>query len=300
MIPIPPLVRRSFAATAAIVIATIAAGCGVLPPSSDRLLVASGGFLQVIDGSGRLGAFDGPAGPVIAVTASGGYVVAATAEGPLVTSSGSGGTRTWREVPGPLRAGTGFPLMALSPLGQELAMAIGEPQGTSFEVEIIQMGVWTSRSITVERGLNGRPTWIGPGTVAIDVIKADGGSAIATIDVGSGAVTDDAFGGHLVSATLDAKQVAVDDPVTGEVLVGEAGDAGGLDATAPVTHLAGPPGAAVDALALSPAGGYLAVARRTDDGAVSIEIYRLQDSVWTSVATVSPGGDGAVSIAWLQ
>ena len=46
MIPSPPIPRRSYAAAAAIVIATIAAGCGVLLPSSDGLLVASGGPLQ--------------------------------------------------------------------------------------------------------------------------------------------------------------------------------------------------------------------------------------------------------------
>ena len=102
-----------------------------------------------------------------------------------------------------------------------------------------------------------------------------------------------------MSATLDGKRVAFDDPETGEVLVGEAGAAGGID-PAKVAHLAGPPDAGVDALALSPAGGLLAVARRTDAGLVSIEIYRRDEQGWTSVRTVSSQGDAAVSLAWLQ
>lgn len=299
MIPIPPIPRRPLAVSAAIVLATIAAGCTLLPPSVDGLLVAGGGPLQVTDGSGRLVAFDGPAGPVIAVTASGGHVVAATAEGLLLSSSGSGGPRAWQEARVPAGARTGFPLIALSPLGKQFAMAVGEPQGTSFDIVIVQMGVWANRSITVQRGLNGPPTWIGPGTIAIDVIKPNGASAIATIDVGSGAVTDDAFGGRVVSATLDAKLVAADDPETGEVLVGDAG-AGGLDQAAKVTHLAGPPGSGVDALALNPGGDRLAVARRTEAGLVSIEIYRVEEQGWTSVRTISLGGDAPVSMAWLK
>jgi hypothetical protein len=299
VIRIPPIPHHPLAVTAAIVIATVAAGCAQAPPSVDGLLVASGGPLQVTDGSGRLVAFDGPPGPVIAVTASGGHVVAATTEGPLVTSSGSGGPRTWRDLDVATGQGTGFPLMALSPLGKELAIAVGEPQGASFQIVIAQVGVGTSRSITVERGLNGPPTWIGPGTIAIDVIKSDGDSAIATIDVAGGDVTDNAFAGRVVSATLDGGRLALDDPVTGEVLVGEAG-VGGLDRTAQVVHLVGPPGSGVDGLALSPDGSRLAVVRRTNAGLVSIELYRVLERGWTSVRTLSLGGDAPVSMTWLK
>ena len=299
MSPIPPIPHRSLAATAAIVIATIAAGCAEPTPSVGGLLVASGGPLQVTDGSGGLVTFDGPPSPVIAVAASGGHVIAATAEGLLVTSSGSGGTRTWHDLDFATGPGTGFPLMALSPLGEELAMAVGEPQGARFELVIAKMDVGSSRSIAVERGLNGPPTWIGPGTIAIDVIKPDGDSAIATIDVASGAVTDDAFAGRLVSAALDGGRLALDDPATGEVLVGEAG-IGGFDRTAQVAHLVGPPGSGVDGLALSPDGSRLAVVRRTDVGLVSIELYRVLERNWTSVLTLSLGSDAPVSLAWLK
>ncbi|HEX5825515.1 MAG TPA: hypothetical protein VFY18_13735 [Candidatus Limnocylindrales bacterium] len=287
-------------AVAAIVSATIAAGCGgPAPPASDGLLVATGGPLQVTDGSGDLAAFDGPEDPVVAVTASGGHVVAATAAGPLVTSSGAGGKRTWLVLDIPGAPGPDFSLMAISPIGKRLALVVGEPQGASFDLVIADIGVGTSRSFAIERGLNGAPTWIGPGTIAIDVIKPAGASAIAAIDAGSGVVTDDALPGRVVSATLDGTLLALDDPETGEVLVGEAG-VGGLDQAARIAHLAGPPGSAVDGLALSPDGGRLAVVRRTDAGLASIETYRRLEQGWTGVRTLNVAGDGPVSLAWLQ
>ena len=87
MKPAPPIRRFRAAAVAAIAIAAIAAGCGTVQPSIDRLLVATGGLLQVTDASGTLVPFDGPPDPVVAVTASDGHVVAATAGGALVTSN---------------------------------------------------------------------------------------------------------------------------------------------------------------------------------------------------------------------
>jgi hypothetical protein len=65
--PNPPILAvRGAAVVAAIVVAIVVAGCGVVkPPSVDGLLVATGGPLQVTDGSGNLVAFDGPTDPVI-------------------------------------------------------------------------------------------------------------------------------------------------------------------------------------------------------------------------------------------
>jgi hypothetical protein len=300
--PNPPIlaVRTATVVVAAIVVSAMAADCSVLmPPSVDGLLVATGGPLQVTDGSGDLVPFDGPTDPVIAVTASDGQVVVATAGGKVRTSSGSETPRVWKDVVIPVARGTGFPLMAVSPLGQKLALAVGELQGTTFDLVIVDVGLATSQSIRVERGLNGPPAWIGPGIVALNVIRADGESAIATIDIGSGAVTDGAIPGRVVSATIVGKLVAVDDPGSGDVLVGETGTVG----TGPrdrVTRLVGPPRSGVDSLAISAAGGLLAVVRRTESGSASIEVYRAVDGVWKSVRTIQLPGDGPVSVAWLR
>ena len=299
--PIPPIlpVRAATAVVAAIVIAAISAGCGVLlPPSVDGLLVATGGPLQVTDGSGDLVPFDGPPDPVIAVTASDGRVVAATAGG-MKTSSGSETPRVWKDVVLPVGRPTGIPLMAVSPLGKKLALAVGELQGTSFDLVTVDVGLGTSRSIRVERGLNGPPAWIGPGIVALNVIRAGGESAIATIDVERGAVTDGAIPGRVVSATITGKVVAVDDPRSGDVLVGDA-DTTGTGPRDRITRLVGPPGSGVDSLAISAAGGLLAVVRRTESGSAEIELYRAIEGVWKSARTIQLPGDGPVSIAWLR
>ena len=299
MTPAPPIRRFRAAAVAAIATAAIVAGCGTVPPSIDGLLVATGGPLQVTDASGTLVRFDGPQDPVIAVTASDGHVVAATAGGALVTSNGSSGPpRTWRGLDVPAAAGGGLPLIALSPLGRELALAVGDPQGARFDLIVVDVGMGTSRSIAVDRGLNGPPSWIGPSAVAIDVIGADGESRIATIDVERTIIDETAVAARTLSATLDGTRIAVDDP-GGDVLVGDVTTwrSGTLDA---MTRLHGPPGSAVESLALSPNGERLAVVRRSEAGAASVELFRALKQDWTSVRTLTPAGNGPLSIAWLQ
>jgi len=282
-----------------IAIAAISAGCGTVQPSIDRLLVATGGLLQVTDASGTLVRFDGPPDPVIAVTASDGHVVAATAGGALMTSNGSSGPpRTWRGLDVPAAAGGGPPLIALSPLGREIALAVGDPQGARFDLIVLDVGTGTSRSIAVERGLNGPPSWIGPSTVAIDVIGADGESELAMIDVERTAMAEVAVAARALSATLDGQRIAVDDP-GGDVLIGDVATwrSGTLGA---MTRLHGPPGSGVENLALSPNGDRLAVARRSEAGAASIELFRALEQDWTSVRILTLAGDGPLSIAWLQ
>jgi hypothetical protein len=253
----------------------------------------------VTDGSGDLVLFDGPADPVIAVTASDGRVVAATTTGAFVTHAGSGETRSWTDVAVPGARGPEFPLMAVSPLGKTLALVVGAPQGTSFELVLADVNTGTSRSITVERGLNGPPAWIGSAIVALDVIKPDGESALATIAIETGVVTDDAIDGRVVSATPVGDRLAVDDPATGNVVVGEA-DQVGVGPRRQIARLAGPAGSAVDSLAISPDGGRLAVVRRSDSGAASIDLYRQLEAGWTKLRTIALDGDGPVSIAWLR
>jgi hypothetical protein len=299
MKPAPPIRRFRAAAVAAIATAAIAAGCGNAPPSIDKLLVATGGPLRVTDAPGTLVPFGGPPDPVVAVTASDGHVVAATVGGALVTSNGSSGQpRTWRGLDVPAAASGGPPLIALSPLGKELALAVGDAQGARFDLIVLDVGAGTSRSIAVERGLNGPPAWIGPSTVAIDVIGADGESVIAMIDVERTAIGEAAVAARALSATLDGQRIAVDDP-SGDVLIGDVAtwQRGRLDA---MTRVHGPPGSGVESLAISPNGDRLAVVRRSEPGGASIELLRALGQDWTSVRTLSLAGDGPLSIAWLQ
>ena len=278
--------------------AALAAGC-TSEQSLGGLLVATGGPLHVTDASGALVPFDGPVDPVVAVSASDGHVVAITAAGSFVTSDGSSGTRTWRPVDVPPTVAGDVRLMALSPLGRELAVVVGAPQGSAFDLVVMDLGLGQSRSIAVDRGLNGPPAWIGAGMIAINVIKPDGESGIAAIDSHSGALSDDAIDGRVVAASDDRRHLAVDDPANGDVLVGVL-DGQALGPLTQVTRLGGPAGSAVDGLSLSPDGGRLAVVRRTEAGAASIEIYGELDQGCRSVTLVAVAGDGPVSIAWLR
>jgi hypothetical protein len=286
-------------AVAAIAIAAIAAGCGGVPPSSELLLVATGGLLQVTEAPGSLAPFDGPADPVAAVTASEGHVVAATVKGALLASSTSSGQpRTWRSLPGPTGLGDRVPLMALSPRGKQLALAVGDPQGDRFELVILDVATGASRAIAVERGLNGPPSWIGSSAVAIGVIGPEGNSEIATIDVNRGGVTDASAAAGVISATVDGLHVAVDDP-SGDVLIGETAT-WRSESPDSMTRLHGPAGSGVDSLAMSPDGHRLAVVRRDDAGTASIELFRDLEQGWSRVRILTVPGDGAVSVAWLQ
>jgi len=285
---------------AAVLLGAISAGCGSSStPPVGGLVVAAGGRLAITDAAGALAPFDGPAEPVVAVTASGGHVVAATAAGALVTRSGTASQpRVWAAVSAPAGMATGPPLIALSPLGTVLAVAVGALQGERFDLALVDLGTCTSRTIAVARGLNGGPSWIGPTTVTVDVIGPAGNAEIASIDAGGGGVTDETVTAVAISATADGQRVAVDDP-SGDVLVGDAASwrRGLLES---MTRLHPPAAAGVESLAISPDGGRLAIVRRDDAGTPSLELVNSVGLRWTRVRVLSLVGDGAISIGWLR
>jgi hypothetical protein len=226
-------------------------------------------------------------------------VVVATADGGLATSPVTAAEPpTWAELARPAGPAAGPPLMALSPLGTELALAVGELQGARFDLVILDLGAGTSRSIPVERGLNGPPAWIGPATVAVNVIGPAGSSEISTIDVAAGGVTDEIVTATVVSATADGMKIAFDDP-GGDVLVGDVATwrTGSLES---MTRVRGRPGFAVESLAISPDGGRLAILRRAESGTASLDLLSATDHGWSTTRTHDLTADGPISIAWLQ
>ncbi|HEX3429023.1 MAG TPA: hypothetical protein VHS36_09465 [Candidatus Limnocylindrales bacterium] len=296
---LPPPRPFSFA-MAALVVAVVATGCrGSFPPTLEGLVVAAGGHLSVTDGSGALESFDGPPGPVTAVATAAGRVVAATADRGLATATSTGGRPgTWTSVRSPVGFAGGPPLMALSPAGGTLALAIGVLQGERFELILLDLGTGTSRTIAVARGLNGAPAWIGPGTIAIDVIGPAGTSEIATIDLASRMVADGVGNATVVSATADGQRIAVGD-TNGDVLVGDAaswrrGEPESMTKLPPATA------AAVEALALSPDSTRLAIVRRDDVGTPSLELLWAVGRRWVAVRAHTLTSDGPVSIGWLR
>jgi hypothetical protein len=297
---VSPMVTAAVVAAALVTAAVVAASCGSAPaPAVDGLLVAADGRLRVSDGSGALASFDGPVDTVFAVTAAGGRVVAGTAEGVLWTSPKTGGgTAAWEKLAAPRALSAGPPLMTLSPLGKELAVAVGDPQGKRFDLVLLDIRTGTSRTIPVARGLNGPPAWIGPATVAINVLGPTDHAEIATIDIASGDLTDETATATVLAAAADGQRVAVDQP-RGDVLIGEV-EAWRQGALASMARLPARTGSTVESLAISAEGRRLALVRRDEAGAASLELYVAIDAAWASVRSHSFMGDGPISIAWLR
>jgi len=306
MRPLPPLrllpgAARAFRAAAAIALVVIAAGlagCQSDRPAVAGLLVATGGQLRLTDEDGGLAAFGGPPDPVVAMTAANGRVVAATSTGALLWSSGSTGSPTWTAINLPAHPADEPMLMSMSPLGTELAVVRGDLQGEGFELGIVDLDAGTVRSIPVARSLNGPPSWIGSTEIGVVVIKPDGGSGMAGIDSRTGAVSDDVLDARVASIRTDVRHLALDDQMSGDILVAIV-DGTSLRPVGPVARLEGAQVSSVESLALSFDGTRLAVVRRTDSGAGSIETFRLTDAGWSRVRSIPLSDDGPVSIAWL-
>ena len=293
-IPPVPSIASSVEATAG-----TSARPSAAPPSSDGLLVAAAGPLQ-ISADGVLVPFDGPPGPSVEVVAARGVVIVVDDAGALLRSERpAAGARSWSPLtPASPRDGNRR-LLGLSPAGTTLAFADGELQARSFRLVLVDLGGGTTRSIDVARGLDGPPIWVGPAIVAVHAIRANGASGFTEIDVGAGTATDVPSYGVALGATADGTGVALDVAATGEVLVGErssVNDAGLVR----LKRLATPPGGGgAERIALSGDGTRLAVTRRTDT-ATTIEIHVLVEGRWTPAGTIAIPGERSVSIAWLD
>ena len=310
--------RQHWRAVMAVGLLAVAAGCARLapatptpasadPPSAfpvadpglDGLLVATGGALLVTEADGGLIAFEPAVDHVAAVTAAAGVIVAIDGSGQAaVLDTRSTPDARWKTVDLPTDPQAPVRLAAMAPSGSQLAIVAGDPQGTSFAVTILDLTTGASRTIPARRGLNGPPSWLGPDTIAVDVIRDAGHSGIATIDVASGVLTDGPGPGTIVISSSDGAHLALDDPATGDVLLGDVAtwQSGAL---ASMTRIHGPPATGVEALAMSADGTRLAVVRRSDAGA-SVEIVVRVGDEWRSAQTLTRLGDVPPSVAWLE
>jgi hypothetical protein len=304
-------VREVGAALAVLAAVLLAASCSGPPVSSvaspvassedtalDGLLVAGGGALRVTDPAGDLAAFDAPAGPTVAVSASADGTVVALGEDLRLVAASAGAQRRWRPV-SLATDGTGErPWFALSPDGSRLAVAAGELGGRTFELVLVPVSGADRRSVTVDRGLNGAPVWIGPQTVAINTFGADQRAVFTGVDLASAGLTDLPTLGSLLSASADGTRIALDEATTGDVLVGARArlDDAGL---AGYARLRGLPGFAPVDLALDPGGARLAIVRQSDR-ATSIELLVRSETNWTSARILTLRDLDALSVAWLR
>jgi hypothetical protein len=267
-------------------------------PALDGLLVATGGQLLASDADGALIAFEPAPDRADAVTASAGVIVVTDAAGETMLLDTTAPARVWETVeltadlPGSVR------LTALAPSGRELAIVTGDPQGSSFALGRLDLRTGTSKTISVTRGLNGPPSWLGPGTVAVDVIRNAGQSGIAMIDLRTGVVADQPGPATMAVSSLDGGVLAIDDSASGDVLIGDLASwlAGGA---ATMRRIQGPPSTGVEALAMSADGMRLAIVRRSDAGGTVAVVVRTADE-WRTVRTLTMSGDAPIAVAWLR
>ncbi len=265
----------------------------------DGLLVAAGGPLQIMTADGSLGTFDERAEPVVEVSAGGGVVIVVDpASLAWLGTSGGANQVAWRRFELPTDEHSQRPLLAVSPDGATIALATGPLQGRSFNLVLIDVASHASRSIPVDRGLNGPPAWLGLGSIAINVLGHDLHAGFVTVDATTGVVSDLPTVGFSIATSADGLAVALDESSTGDALVGTRAnlDAGNV---AGMTRIPSPPGFAADTVALSRDGTRLAIVRRSDQ-ATSVEVLELIDAAWTRRTSLTLGADAVPSIAWLR
>lgn len=295
-------------------VAVLAGACGSPPPRPPvtstgaptatppaelaGLLVAARGRIQVTDQDGRLLAFGQPPAPVIAVSA-GSSVVIAVADGGRAWSSAasSSGARSWTDLRLPEVDESTSRLLAVSPSGARVAIAQGELQARSFDLAFVDLSGPRRDVISVDRGLDGPPVWLGNDLVAVHVIRPDQMSTMGVVDIAGSTFDDGRPSAYVIAASADGRTVAFDDATTGEVLVGRRDDwlAGSLEAMARIANTGG----TITRLALDGPGFRLGVVR-SGEASSAVEILTIRDGRWQSTRTETIPGDGPVSIAWLR
>lgn len=291
--------RLVLRAGTAMLLAGGSAACATAPAPSARaddrvVLVVADGQVRGLDPDGGWLAVDGP-GDAVAVVATGGRIVVVTADGIAWRSGVVPGPR-WTALAAAVGVPGAAPLVAIDPEGSRLVAAIGDAQGSRLElVEIdLQRGAETRRT-SVARGLNGPPSWIAPG-VAMNVITPNGTSALAAIELGTGAVRDRIGPGIEVVGSSDARTVAVIDG-QGAVRVGDAASwqAGQLDRLVPLGASDAPP---AERVAISRDGRRVAIVRRDGADQAGIETWLRDDATWRPGPTIARVTSGSVSVAW--
>jgi hypothetical protein len=294
-----PLVRLA----ATLALAGVVAGACRTAEDLDGLAVVSFGPVSVTDSAGRLvGSAGPPDGDALrGVAGAGGRIVVQTVNHALfVADVPVGDSPDWRPLPLELaedRAPTG---LDMSPDGTTVAVVLGGPETPDLSIVLVDVATGVAATHEVGLAANGPPTWLGNGLIALEVIRADQHSGIATFDVATRklAVTDaQGFG---LTATSDGDRLALIDPEAG--LVATAGVADWLRG-GPIepTGLALPAGATALEVALDADGTRLAVAFLDENGAgTNVALYRQDGGAWVEAARASLAGDAAVGLAWLD
>jgi hypothetical protein len=298
----PPTRARpmTFAATVALTF-VVTGGCTTRPPETlGGLVVAANGQVRFVSDAGEVEDIQGAPAGVRRATAATGRIVLEVDAGAIVVSDppAAGAARSWRELTidaGPGRSTTGIDL---SLDGRTLAVVRGDP-GTA-GMEVLTLDVATGAATTRELDLmaNGPPSWIGSGTLALEVVKPDQQVGIATLDTATGTVAITQASGFEASVTGDGSLVAV--ATEAGVVVRKTSDWLSVAPDGSVA-LPGSEGTTVLDVAIDAAGTRLAVAYADPSGAsATIAILRRNGEAWDQLTSIEVPGDGPVVIDWLD
>ena len=189
--------------------------------------------------------------------------------------------------------------MDLSPDGRTVAIVLGDPEAAGLELVTLDVETGAASTRSIDLMANGPPTWLGPDQLALEVIRADQHSGIATVETATGAVTVTDAQGFALSATRDGSRIAVADAISGLVsimdrkdwLAGVPSDASGITP---------PTDTSIQGIAINADGTRLALACSTNTGTSwSVVILGQAGSTWEKATSISIPDDAAVSIDWL-
>jgi hypothetical protein len=265
------------------------------------LAIVSFGPIRVTNAQGEPEPIAGPPDDVRGVTATNGRIAAESIDHRFFLSDApaAGAARIWRplaiDAP-PNLAPTG---MDLSPDGRVLAVVFGNPDAPRLELVTVDVETGNTDVRPMDLAANGPPSWLGQGLLALEVIRPDQHSGIATVNLASGQMTVTEAKGFAPSATADGSRVAIAGSPDGVVITDTAIWLKGGDA--PGSPIRPPAESSLQDLALDADGTRLAVVYAANSGAAStVVILRLAGTVWENVASVPIPGDAGVSVDWLN
>ena len=298
--PPTPSRKLTFAASVALTF-VINGGCTTQPPETlGWLVVAANGQVQAVRDTAEVDEIPGVPAGARRATAAAGRIVVEVDGGPIVVSDppGTGAARSWRELTIDARPGRSTAGIDLSPDGGTLAIVRGDPDTAGMDVVTVDVETGTATTRELDLMANGPPAWIGPGMLALEVVKPDQQVGIATLDTGTGAVAITRASGFEASVTGDGSLVAV--ATDAGVVVRKTSDwlSDAPDFGVPVP---GPEGATILDLAIDAAGARLAVVYADPSGAsASVMILRRNGPTWDEVTSIQVPGDGPVVVDWLD
>lgn len=290
-------------ATAGVVV--VALGCASCQTQPEETLaglaIVSFGPIRVTNAEGEAEPIAGPPDDVRGLTASKGRIAAESIDHRFFISDdpAAGAARTWRplaiDAP-PNLTPTG---MDLSPDGRVLAVVFGNPDAPGLELVTVDVETGERERRPMDLAANGPPSWLGQDLLALEVIRPDQHSGVATVNLATGQMTITEAVGFAPSAIADGSRVAIAGSPDGVVITDTAtwlkgGDAAGSPITPPAES-------SLQGLALDADGTRLAVVYAANSGAAStVVILRLSGTAWENVASIPIPGDAGVSVDWLN